>query len=84
MAKDWVALEALFPTKKQQQQPSGDGVADIQAPKNAFFNKVKSLVKESVYVQVDIIIDRSVFLGASLTSIVLCVLSDHDRNLHNV
>ena len=39
MAKDWVALEALFPTKRQQQQPAG--VADIQAPKNAFFNKVK-------------------------------------------
>ena len=38
MAKDWVSLETLFPTKRQ----APPGVTAIAAPKNGYFNKVKS------------------------------------------
>ena len=38
MAKDWVALEGLFPTK--QHPPSG-GVTEAPVPKNGYFNKVR-------------------------------------------
>ena len=39
MAKDWVALETLFPTYRQ---PPSDGVVEPTAPKNGFFNKVRN------------------------------------------